>query len=139
MSLISEGNTIKKAYICHAKARKLGEGDVLLFYRSQDQLVTSLCTVDKVFRQVDSYEETIKFVAKRTVYLRREILGLLNHGPVTIILLLYHFELKKYISLSELQGLRILRGAPQSLMQITDEQYNQILREGEIDERFALH
>jgi hypothetical protein len=38
--LISEGNTIKKAYICHAKGTKLGEGDVLLFYRSYDQLLT---------------------------------------------------------------------------------------------------
>jgi hypothetical protein len=137
--LISEGNTIKKAYICHAKAGKLGEGDVLLFYRSQDQLLTSLCTVGKVFRKVDSYEETIKLVARRTVYLKQEILDLLERRPVTIILLLYHFELKKYLKLVELQEFCILRGAPQSVMEISDESYRKILNLGGLDGRFTLH
>jgi ribosomal protein L35AE/L33A len=137
--LIVEGNTIKKAYICYARSKKLGEGDVLLFYRSRNQVLTSVCSVDKVFHGVDSYEEVIKLVGKRTVYSRNELINLVSHGPVMIILFFLHFELKNYIRLAKLQKARIILRAPQSVMEISDERYRQILKMGRLDERFTLH
>lgn len=137
--LIVEGNTIKKAYICHAKSKKLEQGDVLLFYRSQDQVFTSVCTLDKVFRGVDSYDRVIKLVGKRTVYSKDELINLINHGPVMIILFLLHFDLKQYINLSKLQKTHIMLRAPQSVTEVTDEKYRQIIKEGGLDERFTLH
>jgi len=137
--LIVEGNTIKKAYICHARSKKLQEGDVLLFYRSRDRVLTSVCSVDKVFRGIDSYEEVIKLVGKRTVYSKNELTNLVSHGPVMIILFFLHFELKNYIRLAKLQKARITLRAPQSVMEISDERYRQILKMGGLDERFTLH
>ena len=137
--LIVEGNTIKKAYICHARSKKLGEGDVLLFYRSRDQMLTSVCSLDKIFRDVGSYEEVIKLVGKRTVYSKDELINLVSHGPVMIILFLLHFELKNYITLPKLQKARIMLRAPQSVMEISDERYQQVLKMGGLDERFTLH
>ncbi|MGQ9647334.1 MAG: hypothetical protein ACUVWO_12450 [Thermodesulfobacteriota bacterium] len=52
--LIVEGNTIRKAYICYGRSKKLGEGDVLLFCRSRDQMLTSVCSLDKIFLDVNS-------------------------------------------------------------------------------------
>jgi predicted nucleic acid-binding protein len=136
--LIVEGNTIKKAYICHARSKKLGEGDVLVFYRSRDQVLTSVCSLDKIFRDVSSYEEVIKLVGKRTVYSKDELINLVTHGPVMIILFLLHFELKNYITLPKLQKARIMLRAPQSVVEISDEKYRQILNIGGLDERFTL-
>jgi len=137
--LIVEGNTIRKAYICHAKSKKLGEGDVLLFYRSRDQMLTSVCSLDKIFLDVNSYEQVIKLVGKRTVYSKDELINLVNHGPVMIIIFLLHFDLKKYISLRNLQKADIVRRAPQSVMEISNEGYQQILKMGGLDERFTIH
>jgi hypothetical protein len=137
--LIVEGNTIRKAYICHAKSKKLGEGDILLFYRSRDQVLTSVCSLYKIFHDVGSYEEVIKLVGKRTVYSKNELINLISHGPLMIILFLLHFELKNYIKLPELQKARIILRAPQSVMEISDERYRQILKMGGLDERFTLH
>jgi predicted nucleic acid-binding protein len=137
--LIVEGNTIKKAYICHARSRKLDEGDVLVFYRSRDQVLTSVCSLDKIFRDVGSYEEVMKLVGKRTVYLKDELINLVSHGPVMIILFLLHFELKNYITLTKLQKARIMLRSPQSVVEISDERYRRILNIGGLDEHFTLH
>jgi hypothetical protein len=138
--LITEGNTIKKAYISHTKSKKLNPGDILLFYRSTDNReLTSVCTAEKVFPNVTKYEDVIRLVGKRTVYTKNELLEILNQGPATIIIFLLHFELKKYISLHNLQKAGIVRRAPQSVMEISNARYQQILKIGGLDERFALH
>jgi predicted nucleic acid-binding protein len=138
-NLIIEGNTIKKAYICHSKTKKLKPGDILLFYRSKDKELTSVCTAEKIFQEIEEYEEVIKLVGKRTVYSKDDLLEILVQGPATIIIFLLHFELKRYISLRNLQEAGIVRRAPQSVMEISNERYQQILRIGGLDERFTFH
>ena len=138
--LITEGNTIKKAYICHTMSKKLNPGDILLFYRSKDRKeLTSVCTAEKIFQEIKRYEEVIKIVGKRTVYTRNELSEILNDGPATIIIFLLHFELKRYISLRNLQEAGVVRRAPRSVMEISNERYQQILKIGGLDERFTLH
>jgi len=111
----------------------------LLFYRSRDQVLTSICSLDKVYHGVDSYEEVIRLVGKRTVYSKDELINLVSYGPAMVILFLLHFELKNYITLPKLQKARIMLWAPQSVMEISDERYRQILKMGDLDERFTLH
>jgi predicted nucleic acid-binding protein len=138
--LITEGNTIKKAYICHTKSKKLNSGDILSFYRSTDRKeLTSICTTEKVFQNVRKYEDVIKLVGSRTVYSKNDLLEILGQGPATIIIFLLHFDLKRYISLNNLQRAGIVRRAPQSVMEISDEGYRQILKMGGLDERFTFH
>ncbi len=50
-----------------------------------------------------------------------------------------HFDLKQYINFSKLQKTHIMLRAPQSVMEVTDEKYRQIIKEGGLDERFTLH
>ena len=138
--LITEGNTIKKAYICHTKSKKLNSGDILFFYRSIDRKeLTSICTAENVFQNVKKYEDVIKLVGNRTVYSKDDLLEILGQGPATIIIFLLHFDLKQYISLHNLQRAGIVRRAPQSVMEISDGGYRQILKMGGLDERFTLH
>lgn len=85
-------------------SKKLSSGDVLLFYRSKDtKELTSVCTTEEVFQSVEKYEEVIKIVGRRTVYSKKDPLDILSDGPATIIIFLLHFELKRYISLYNLQ------------------------------------
>ena len=138
--LITEGNTIKKAYICHTKSKKLNSGDILFFYRSIDRKeLTSVCTAENVFQNIKKYEDGIKLVGNRTVYSKDDLLEILGQGPATIIIFLLHFDLKRYISLNNLQRAGIVRRAPQSVMEISDEGYRQILKMGGLDERFTIH
>ena len=117
----------------------MNTGDILLFYRSRDQVMTSICTVDRVFQHVTSYEETIRLVGKRTVYLEHELREILSHGSAKIIIFLLHFDLRRYLTLRDLQKNGVIRWAPRSVTEITDDEYFQVIREGRLNERFAVH
>jgi predicted nucleic acid-binding protein len=139
-NLIIEGNTIKKAYICHTMSKKIRPGDVLLFYRSWDNReLTSVCTVEDIFPKIGKYEEIIKIVGKRSVYTKDDLSDILNRGPATVIIFFLHFELNRYINLHNLQQAGVVRRAPQSVMEISNERYQQILKIGGLDERFTFH
>jgi hypothetical protein len=121
-------------------SRKIRPGDVLLFYRSWDNKeLTSVCTVKDIFHKIEKYEEIIKIVGKRSVYTKNDLFYILNQGPATVIIFFLHFELKRYINLHNLQEVGVVRRAPQSVMEISDGGYRQILKMGGLDERFTFH
>jgi rRNA-processing protein FCF1/predicted RNA-binding protein with PUA-like domain len=135
---IVEGNTIKKAYLSHSRIRKMEAGDIVLFYRSKDQSrVTSIGVIESVNTKVRDAEKIIRFVGKRTVYSWDEIEEFAKK-PTTVILFLHHFHLKNPLHLDKLKEMGVLTSAPQSIIEISDEKYLQIKREGGIDERFTF-
>jgi ribosomal protein S18 acetylase RimI-like enzyme len=69
----ASANTIKKAYLCHAKVKKIKEGDLVYFYRSNDKkTIECVGIVEKTFRSADA-GEIIAEVSKRTVYSNKYI------------------------------------------------------------------
>ncbi len=135
---IVEGNTIKKAYICHSRARKMGAGDILLFYVSERKELTSLGVVETIDRNVCDPDIIIRRVGKRTVYSRSEIEEIALK-PATVILFRQHLHLRNYLSLRQLKTMGVLTGPPQSIVQITDKSYEKIKEKGGIDERFTIN
>ncbi len=136
---IVEGNTIKKAYLCHSKTKKIRPGDVLLFYRSIDQsAITSIGVVEKVYPRLRDSEKIKKLVRKRTVYGDDEIKEMAKKDTM-IILFTWHFHLKTPLKLKRLIQLEVLKAAPQSIMQIAHGKYLKALREGKLDERFTVN
>jgi hypothetical protein len=88
----SAGNAIKLAYLCHAASKQIRPGDVLLFYRSEDeQAVTSLGVVDQFAVSTDT-ASIAALVSRRTVYSIKEIEGMAAK-PTKVILfrLVRHF------------------------------------------------
>ncbi len=135
---LPEGNTIKKAYLCRAKTRQIRAGDILLFYRSSDaRQLTSLGVVESVRYGLTDSVEVLAMVAKRTVYTEREI-ELMVRKPTTVILFRHHFHLPLPIKLNQLTSIGILKGAPQSIVEIADAQYRRVLRDGGIDARYTV-
>lgn len=135
---IREGNAIKKAYICHSPITNISPSDLLLFYRSHDRKeLTSIGIVEKAFSGLQDKDEIIRLVGKRTVYSLDEIEEMVKKSTM-VILFTWHFHLGNPLNLGELKKIQVLKGAPQSIVQISHEQYLRIKNEGVIDGRFTV-
>jgi len=136
---VVEGNTMKKAYLCHASIKSMKKGDIILFYRSVDKKeILTLGVIETVHQGFFEPEDVVKIVGKRTVYSREEI-DEMSIKNLTIILFRHHFHLKNPLGLDQLRNMRIISEAPQSIMRITHEKYQRIKQEGGIDESYTVN
>jgi len=137
---VVEGNTIKKAYLSHSNIKRMRRGDLILFYRSEDeQAITSLGVVEAVYTGVEDAGQILQLVGKRTVFSREEINKWVERSPVSIFLFRHHFHLMRSVDLDRLIDGQVIKAAPQSVMAISSEKYAQIKKMGDIDERYTVH
>jgi GNAT superfamily N-acetyltransferase len=114
------GNSIKKAYLCNSSIKKIKPGDNLLFYRSHDfQSMTILGVVEDCLRGNDPRLIT-RYVGTRTVYTFDEILRLCEKSTLAI---KFRFvkQLNPSINIKELVINGVLKSAPQSISEISNE------------------
>ena len=136
--MLIEGNTIKKAYLCNSKLRGISIGDIIIFYRSGDEhALTSLGVVEKVFNNVRDPDKIEAEVGKRSVYTRKEM-EKMAQKPTKIIMFTLNFHFSKPIKLDKLKKLKLLAGAPQSIMSITHNNYLRINEMCGIDKKFCI-
>lgn len=122
----SVGNAIKLAYLCHAASKRIRPGDVLLFYRSEDeQAVTSLGVVDQ-FAVLSDAASIAAMVSRRTVYSIKEIEDMVTR-PTKVIL----FRLVKHFpsppALKRLLDDEVVAGNIQSITKISDDAFSRLL------------
>ncbi len=133
-----EGNTIQKAYLCHSHCKQMKQGDLVLFYRSeQDQKITVIGSIDQVHYSIKNPEEVTKLVGKRTVYSLSEIKQLTDKKALTIILFKYHFPLPNQLKTSKLIDKKIIKAAPQSIIELNQSNYLRLKREAKIPIEFT--
>ena len=136
---IVEGNAIKKAYLTNSRIKTINQGDIIIFYRSKDKSeLTSIGIVESVHTQLTDVDEIIKIVGKRTVYSRSEIEEISNK-PTTIILFYHIGHFPNSISYSTLKEIGAISGPPQSILQIDEGAYKEIIKRSGLDERFIIH
>lgn len=115
-----QGNTIKKAYLCHSKIKSIKKGDVLLFYRSHDRRsIQCMGVVEDVFFS-ESIDEVLPLISKRTVYTYTDLVEILRQK--TLIMLFRFVALDKEIPLKIMVSAGI-EGNIQSIRKISNEQY----------------
>lgn len=131
------GNAIKKAYLCHAKIRKIRPGDILIFYRSEDQTITSLGVVESA-ETLEKTKDIVERVGVRTVYSYKEINDM-TKKPVLVLLFRHHFNLPRAIQLSKLKESEVIKAAPQSIIEIDDERYKKLKSLSGINEDFTVN
>ena len=137
--MIVEGNTITKAYLCHAKIGKMKAGDVVLFYQSGGKSeITCVGTIEKTYQKQTDASKIQKLVGKRTVYSLKEIEEMAVN-PTLVILFRWHFNIKKLVNYKTLKQVGILAGPPQSIIQLKEEHYQAIKKLGEIEPELTLH
>jgi ASC-1-like (ASCH) protein len=133
-----EGNSIKKVYITHAKIRKIRQGDLILFYRSDDTKgVTSIGVVEAFHPGLENVDEISRLVTRRTVYSQAEVERMPK--PLSVILFTHHFHFPRPVLLKALLDNGIINGPPQGISEVADEKYSWILEKSGIDRRFAFH
>lgn len=137
MKLNPQGNTIKKAYLTHSRIKTINQGDIVLFYRSQDHEITSLGVVEDIHLSLTDENEILRVTGKRTVYNYKDIQKMVRK-PVSVIIFRHHFHFKNPLHLRELTQKGVLRSAPRSIAEISDEGYEYVKEKGGIDERFAF-
>lgn len=119
-------NTIKKAYISHAKVKKISPGDILLFYRTNDRRSIEVIGIVENVQFSDNLEETIALVSKRTVYSNQQLQDLLSKKILIIL-----FRMVKYIS--PIQHNRFaqtnIKEPIQTIREISSAAYEQLIRE----------
>jgi GNAT superfamily N-acetyltransferase len=125
----SVGNAIKLAYLCHSATKKIRPGDVLLFYRTEDeQAITSLGVVDQ-FAVLDDAAKIAALVSRRTVYSIKEIESMASR-PTKVILFRLVKHLPKSVSYQQLQNDGVVTGPIQSITNISDDNFSRVLSAG---------
>lgn len=123
------GNAIKLAYLCHAQTKSIEPGDILLIYRTTDEMVvTSIGVVDK-FKTLEDAAEIASLVSRRTVYSQDEIEQMAT-APTKVILFRLVEHLPNPVSYATLQTECGLKGPFQSIRKISDEQFRKTLEFG---------
>ena len=115
-----QGNTIKKAYLCHSNIKTIKKGDVLLFYRSHDRKsIQCMGVVEEVFFS-ENIDEVLPLISKRTVYTYADLIEILKQK--TLVVLFRFIALDKEIPLKSIVSAGI-EGNIQSIRKISNEQY----------------
>lgn len=137
-SFIIEGNTIKKAYLSHSGIKKMRPGDILLFYKSKmDRSISSLGVIEELYRLRDP-DKILQYVLKRTVYSIHEIIEI-SEKSTLVILFTFHFHFDNPVGYDFLLQQGILKGPPQTIIEIDDSSYRTIKHAGGIDERYIVN
>ncbi|KXS31820.1 MAG: Uncharacterized protein AWT59_2036 [Candidatus Gallionella acididurans] len=119
-------NAIKQAYLCHAKLGKVSPGDIVLFYRSTDEMaVTSLGIVEQ-YETLENANEIVDRVRRRTVYSMTEIEDMARK-PTKVMLfrLVKHFTYPP--SFEWLKQNRVVNGNIQTIREIDDDAYQRLI------------
>lgn len=114
------GNSIRKAYLCHAQLRSMPPGSVLLFYRSMDRMAVTVMGVVEETMRSSSVQEVSHYVGKRTVYSLQQIEELCQK-EVLVILFRQARVFEQPIKMDELVANKVVAKAPQSIVRVPQE------------------
>lgn len=121
-----QGNTIKKAYLCHSKIKTIRKGDIILFYRSTDRKSIQCMGIVEDILFSENIDEVFSAIAKRTVYKYSDIQNILKKR--TLVILFRYKALDKEISRQQIAKSEI-EGNIQSIRKISNEQYSSLVHE----------
>ncbi len=123
------GNAIKMAYLCYSPTKTIKPGDVMLFYRSEDdQAITSIGVIESYETLNDAGEIATK-VKRRTVYSMPDIESMAKK-PTRVMLFRLVRHLTNPLSQTWLKQHGVFKRPPQSIMKIEDQNFKKVLFNG---------
>jgi predicted RNA-binding protein with PUA-like domain len=69
------GFGIDKAYITHSRIQKLKTGDMIIFYKSESQILSVLGFIEKVITPQSTYDSIRSIFHKHNAYSQRELIS----------------------------------------------------------------
>ena len=121
------GNAIKQAYLCKAPSNQVRPGDIVLFYRSKDEMAVTTIGVVERYETHTEATKIMQLVSRRTVYSQSEIESMTNK-PVRVMLfrLVGHFT--NPIPLTSLKHDANVSGKLMSITKISNDSFSRILK-----------
>jgi len=140
-------NAIKKAYISGSINRNINKGDLIVFYRTGGRyksVVTTIGIVENVFQHFENETDFLNKCRKRTVLKNNELTTFWNYSPnrkpfVVTFLQVYSFPVRTNLDqLIQLGIIPDIDSAPRGFEEISDENFNKILKATKSDENFII-
>lgn len=129
----SAGNAIKQAYLCKAPTKSIKAGDILFFYRTNDEkAITTYGVVDQFHIESDA-DKIFQWVSKRTVYSIEEIQAMAGKD-VKVILFRFIRHLEQKVTYDRLLSAGIVKGSIQSITQLDKKTAGLLIHEARIDD-----
>lgn len=122
-----EDNAIKQAYLCKAPSNQVHAGDIVLFYRSKDEMAVTTIGVVERYETHTEATKIMQLVSRRTVYSQSEIEAMTNTS-VRVMLFRLIGHLKNPIPLASLKRDANVSGKLMSITKISDDSFSRILR-----------
>lgn len=121
------GNAIKQAYLCKAQTNQVRPGDVVLFYRTGDEMAVTTIGIVERYEVHENATTIMQIVRRRTVYSQKEIEAMAS-TPTKVMLFRLAGHFPSPISYSSLTQENIVSGAVQSITRISDDSFTKLLR-----------
>lgn len=147
----SHTNSIHKIYICAMKdVQKFNSGDILLIYRTSDGLgaaryrsvITSICVVEEVLNinHFDTEDEFLRYCEPYSIFTINDLRGFYrtNKYPY-IIKMTYNIAFKKRVTNGQLVDDFGISPDYWGVFSVTDTQFSQIIKAGEVDESIIIN
>lgn len=119
------GNAIKQAYLCKAQSNQVRQGDIVLFYRTEDWMAVTTVGIVECYETHDSAINIMQLVSRRTVYSQTDIEEMAA-SPTKVMLfrLVGHYPVP--IAYSVLKQKKIVSGPIQSITRISNDAFSEL-------------
>lgn len=139
-------NGINKVYVSRAFEPHPDRGDILIFYRTGSyytSVISTIGVVQEVKYDFENEDNFVLYCRKSTVFPEHELREMWNYSEKKpfVVNFLYVYSFPHRINMKELIDLKILKGindAPRGFKTISEEKFNDILKNTKSDESFIL-
>ena len=147
---LSHTNSIKKVYLSAAyNISNYDTGDLVVIYRTKDNhyakyssVATSVCTIESIkhIKEFKTFDEFYDYCGKKSIFSETELKRFWNQKKYPyIITMLYNIALSKRIIRNKLiSDIGLDSSARWTALPLTDNQFERILKDGEVNENFII-
>ncbi len=137
----SEGFSIQKAYICNTPVHTMQNGDIVLFYRTEDyKEILTLGVIEKVYYDIDDADSIYKIIKRRTVYSIDEIKEMCKKQNKPVIILFKHnLNFKREVTYNFLKKNNVIDGSIITVRRIKENTLYKKIIQGNIDESLVIN
>lgn len=144
-------NSIHKIYICAMQGvQNFTKGDLVLIYRTNDykgsaryrSVVTSVCVIEEVLNinSFNTEEKFLKYYESYSIFTVDELRGFYRTKKYPyIIKMTYNIAFKKRVTNGQLQDEFGISPGYWGVFDVTDKQFSQIIKAGEVDESIIIN
>lgn len=146
---VSHTNSIHKIYLCKMNdVDQLRPGDIIIIYRTKDgsgpayyrSVATSICVVEEIKRtnEFDSLDKFIQYTNFYSIFDKETLSRFYNEQKTVVIKMTYNAAFNHRIANKELVEEVKLNPKYWGFFKLTDEQFNDIINRGKIDDSLII-